>query len=131
NKEGAFYNRQVVEFTGLPMEQLIGDGWMETVHPDDREQYVATCFAAADGREAFSTEVRIRRADGEYRWILITGVPRIVHGTYRGHMGTGVDITDLKNTFEQHLATQKLESLGVLAAGVAHDFNNLLGAIVA
>ena len=61
NKEGAFYNRQVVEFTGLPMEQLIGDGWMETVHPDDREQYVATCFAAADGRWPLATSARRSR----------------------------------------------------------------------
>jgi signal transduction histidine kinase len=54
-----------------------------------------------------------------------------VGGTYSGHIGTSLDITDLKRTHEEAVANQKLESLGVLAGGVAHDFNNLLGSIMA
>ena len=50
---------------------------------------------------------------------------------YAGHIGTVVDITQLKRDHEQGVAAQKLESLGVLAGGVAHDFNNLLGSILA
>jgi signal transduction histidine kinase len=76
-------------------------------------------------------ECRLRRADGQYRWVLNTGIPRFVDHVYVGHIGTVVDTTDLKLSHEQMLATQKLESLGALAAGIAHDFNNMLGAIFA
>jgi PAS domain S-box-containing protein len=131
DKQAIYYNARALAFTGHPSEDLLGDGYMQLVHPEDREQYLEIYFTAADARAPFSTEVRYRRVDGEYRWILVSGVPRIVDGEFLGHIGTGVDVTDLKRSFEQRLASQKLESLGVLAAGVAHDFNNLLGGIVA
>ena len=76
-------------------------------------------------------EFRQRRADGEFRWVLSTAVPRFAGAEYAGHIGTVVDITQLKRDQEQGVAAQKLESLGVLAGGVAHDFNNLLGSILA
>src|SRR5262249_50714076 len=130
-KRATFYNVQALAFAGLPLANLIGEGYTQLIHPEDRERYLEMIFAAADARTPFSTEARLRRADGEYRWILVSGVPRIVDGAFLGHIGTGVDVTDLKRSYEQHLASQHLESLGVLAAGIAHDFNNLLGAIVA
>ena len=73
----------------------------------------------------------MRRATGKYRWMLHTGVPRSIGGMYSGYIGTSLDITDLKRAHERMMQNQKLESLGVLAAGVAHDFNNLLGSIMA
>jgi signal transduction histidine kinase len=73
----------------------------------------------------------LRRADGKYRWMLNTGVPRFVNGVYVGHIGTISDMTDLKRKQEQRVATQKLESLGVFAAGIAHHFNNMLGSVFA
>lgn len=75
-------------------------------------------------------EYRFRRADGEYRWVLEKGVPRFAPGgAFAGYIGSCVDVTDLKQSHERMLAAQKLESLGVMAAGVAHDFGNLLGTI--
>ena len=77
-------------------------------------------------------ECRLRRADGEYRWVLTTGAPRFESsGAFAGYVGSCTDITELKRTQEEALARQKLESLGVLAGGIAHDFNNLLGSILA
>jgi PAS domain S-box-containing protein len=130
DRQGTYYNVQALTFAGLTAAQLEGEGCHQLIHPDDLEPYLAATAAAAGERAPFSTEVRLRRADGEYRWMLVSGVPRMVNGEFHGHIHTGVDVTDLKRSYEQRLASQNLESLGVLAAGVAHDFNNLLGAII-
>ena len=87
-------------------------------------------FAAADRRDFRWSSVR--RADGEYRWVLFCGVPRLAPGgVFAGYIGSAIDVHDLKRTQEEALARNKLESLGVLSAGIAHDFNNLLGSILA
>jgi signal transduction histidine kinase/CheY-like chemotaxis protein len=113
------------------MDELLGSGWVEAVHPDDLARLESTLASAVSGQHSFQTELRLRRHDGEYRWMLDTGVPRLVGGVYAGHTGIVVDLTDLKRNQEQLLAAQKLESLGVLSSGIAHDFNNMLGAILA
>jgi len=127
-----FFNKGWLDFTGRTMEQELGDGWIAGVHTEDREPCVAAFSLAFAKRENLHLEYRLRRADGEYRWILDHGVARFApDGAFAGYIGSCIDITELKRNYERHLATQKLESLGVLAAGIAHDFNNLLGAIVA
>jgi PAS domain S-box-containing protein len=127
----SFYNKHVLTFAGRSMEQLIGNGWTELVHPDDLAGVCSVYHAAVAARRPFRVECRMRRADGEYRWVLNAGTPRVVNGVYVGHIGTVIDTTDQKRSHEQALAAEKVESLGVLAAGIAHDFNNMLGAIFA
>jgi signal transduction histidine kinase len=85
----------------------------------------------ADGRE-YRAEYRVRRADGAYRWMFDTATPRILpDGSFAGYIGIVLDISDWKQHQQEFLATQKLESLGVLVSGVAHNFNNIMGAIIA
>jgi len=126
----SFYNRSALTFTGRTMEQLISMSWAEFVHPDDLEGACASYLAALAERRAFRIECRLRRADGQYRWSLCTGVPRFINGAYAGYIGTTIDTTELKRSHERTMAAEKLESLGVLAAGIAHDFNNLLGNVL-
>ena len=77
-------------------------------------------------------EYRLRRSDGDYRWVLDRGTPRFSpDGRFAGYVGSCIDMTDFKQNQDRMLASQKLESLGVMAAGVAHDFGNLLGTIIA
>ncbi len=131
NKNVSFLNSTALEFAGRRLEDLAGNNWTDLLHPDDRELVFSSYAEAVAGRGTFRTECRFRRADGQFRWLLNTGIPRFVNGVYIGHIGTVSDTTDLKRNHEQMLAAQKLESLGVLAAGIAHDFNNMLGVIFA
>ena len=127
-----FFNKLWLEFTGRTMEQAVATGWLEGVHPDDWSLLAATCTASYDARRNIQMEYRMRRADGEYRWVLNNAVPRIApDGVFAGYIGSCIDITEVKRTQEEALASQKLESVGRLANGIAHDFNNLLGGILA
>jgi PAS domain S-box-containing protein len=128
---GSFFNQRALRFAGRTIEELIGNRWTELVHPDDRDGFRSAYHSAVVARRPFRMECRMLRADGVYRWVLNTGIPRFVERVYVGHIGTVVDTTELRLSQERKLATQKLESLGALAAGIAHDFNNMLGAIFA
>jgi PAS domain S-box-containing protein len=121
-----FCNKRALTFTGN-----LTAGWSEVIHPEDINRVYVRYHAAAKVRRGFRIDCRMRRTNGEYRWILNTGIPHLVNGVYSGHIGTSIDITDLKQAHDRAAAAQKLESLGALAAGMAHDFNNLIGSIFA
>jgi PAS domain S-box-containing protein len=129
-KRLTFVNEQMTRFTGLPAEQVLGHGWAQVIHPDDLEAARAVYNQAVESRTSYQLEYRVRRADGEYRHMLGTASPRYVGREYVGHVGSVIDITDLKRRHDDDIARQKWESLGTLAAGIAHDFNNLLGGIL-
>jgi two-component system, cell cycle sensor histidine kinase and response regulator CckA len=132
NKLGTFFNQEWLQFTGSSIEQALGRGWLLKVHPDDGERFYSGFSSAFDARSPFQTEYRMRRADGEYRWVLATANPRFeASGAFAGYVGCCVDIHGVKKAQEEMLTHQKMESLGQLAKGVAHDFNNLLGSVLA
>ncbi|HTS63745.1 MAG TPA: ATP-binding protein [Candidatus Acidoferrales bacterium] len=127
-----FFNKTWLDFTGRSLEQELGYGWLENVHPADRERARASYSSSLAARGACRMEYRLRRADGQYRYIMCTGVPRLEpDGAFGGYIASCLDLTDMKLAQEEAAERQNLESLGVLAGGIAHDFNNLLGGTLA
>ncbi|MBW4418167.1 MAG: PAS domain S-box protein [Myxacorys californica WJT36-NPBG1] len=96
-KARIYFNRVWMELTGRSLEQELGDGWVMSVHADDRVDCFETYTTAFDARQSFRMEYRLRRSDGEYRWILDEGTPRFApDGEFLGYIGSCVDITDRK-----------------------------------
>lgn len=108
-----YFNRVWLEFTGRTLEQEIGNGWTEGVHPDDMHRCLEIYAGAFDRREAFSIEYRLRRHDGEYRWILDDGCPRYdSKGEFSGYIGHCLDITERRQAEEElRLHRDNLEEL--------------------
>ncbi len=91
------FNRSWLMFTGRTIEQELGDGWADGVHPDDLQRCLAIYADAFDKRQPFDMDYRLRRYDGEYRWITDSGSPRLSpDGTFAGYIGCCVDIHDRK-----------------------------------
>jgi PAS domain S-box-containing protein len=102
-----YVNRPWREFTGRPLEAAHGHGWTESVHPDDLDECWNTFSQAVDRMAPFTMQYRLRRHDGEYRWVLNTGLPRFnANHSIAGYIGSCIDITDRK------LAEEALGSIG-------------------
>ncbi len=92
-----FFNESWLTFTGRTQEQEYGDGWTAGVHPDDQAYCLSTYQTAFHLRQEFQMEYRLRRADGEHRWLLDTGKPRLTPtGDFAGYIGSCIDITERK-----------------------------------
>jgi PAS domain S-box-containing protein len=108
DKGGTYFNRPWLEFTGRTLQQELGDGWTEGVHPDDRARCLGECAAHFDARTPFEMVFRLRRHDGEYRWVLDRGVPRIApNGEFAGYIGACTDITARRQAEDGLLASQR------------------------
>jgi PAS domain S-box-containing protein len=97
DKHRSYFNRPWLTFTGRTQDQEYGDGWAGRVHAADREACLNVYSEAFDRREPFTMEYRLRRHDGEYRWVLENGVPRFgPDGQFAGYIGSCIDIADRK-----------------------------------
>ncbi len=101
-----FFNKSWLDFTGRSMEQEVGNGWASGVHPDDLDRCLNIYTASFDARRRFQMEYRLRRADGEYRWILDNGIPLDREGEFAGYIGSCVDVTGQK-AVEERLRTSE------------------------
>ena len=111
-----FVNQRWREFTGLPLEDALGWNWETVVHPDDRNRFVAEWRAALKNRQPMESEIRVRRKDGEYRWLFVRNVPlRDELGNIVKWYGTGIDIEDRKRA--EALLTGEKRILEMVAKG--------------
>jgi PAS domain S-box-containing protein len=110
-----FFNKRWLDFTGRTLEQEMGNGWSEGVHPDDFERCLNVYVSSFDARKDFTMEYRLRRRDGVYRWILDTGVPQEdVDGTFLGYVGSCVDISDRRQAEEKFRSALEFLPVAIL-----------------
>ncbi|MCK9220622.1 MAG: PAS domain S-box protein [Bacteroidales bacterium] len=131
-----YFNKPWLNFTGRTMEQEIGDGWTQGIHPDDNASYFQTYISAFNKKEAFDMECRLRNANGEYRWIRDLGTPNYDSiGNFLGYIGHCFDITEQKNN-EEHLkrAKEKAEESDRLKsaflANMSHEIRTPMNGIL-
>lgn len=92
-----YFNQPWLDFTGRSLEQELGNGWSEAVHAEDLDRCLKTYVESFDARESFEMEYRLRRHDGEYRWVVDLGVPRFnPDGSFAGYIGSCIDVTERK-----------------------------------
>jgi PAS domain S-box-containing protein len=133
-----YFNKPWLEFTGRSMEQEVGTGWVEGVHPDDVQGCFDGFLPAFHARKSFRMQYRLRRADGEYRWVIESGIPRYAGGEFAGYIGSNIDITDLKRAEEERERLRQLQSelahmnrvttMGELAGSIAHEIKQPISA---
>jgi PAS domain S-box-containing protein len=119
-----YFNAPWLAFTGRTLEQELGNGWAEGVYPADKQRCLDIYTSSFDARKPFSMDYRLRRFDGQYRWVLDSGIPFYTpDGTFTGYIGSCIDITE-RRSLEQQLqySEQKLRSLVE---------SNILGVVVA
>jgi PAS domain S-box-containing protein len=125
-----YFNKPWSDFTGRAMEAELGNGWAEGVHPQDLQRCIQTYVQSFDRREEFRMEYRLRRHDGEYRWIFDIGVPRFDQDhSFVGYIGICVDVTERRRAEEARIRSAAIvESsddaiVGTDTSGTVTDWN--------
>ncbi len=159
DKQCVWFNRPWLNFTGRDIQQELGDGWLEGVHPEDSDRCLQTYISHFEARKEFRMEYRLRRYDRTYRWIDDTGIPRYARdGSFLGYIGSCTDIHEHRETqselrrrlLEVDQLTRRADAAeiqnikrtaelahmnrfnvaGELTATIAHELNQPLAAIL-
>ena len=134
-----FINERLLDFVGLPSDQILRWNWESAVHADDGAKLVADWRAALNSGQPMETEVRLRRADGQHFWFYVRAVPlRDEWGKVVKWYGSGIEIEDRKRTEEERERLRQLQSelahiqrvttMGELAASIAHEIKQPISA---
>jgi two-component system, chemotaxis family, CheB/CheR fusion protein len=113
SKGCVWFNEPWLAFTGRTMEQELGNGWTEGVHPDDFERCLKIYTESFDQMRPFSMEYRLRRHDGSYRLLIDEGRPRFSpDGSFVGYIGACLDITDKTCPLQQESCLMRQVRVG-------------------
>jgi PAS domain S-box-containing protein len=136
DKRFTYFNKPWLDFTGRTLEQELGDGWAEGVHAEDLERCLKTYVESFDAHESFEMEYRLRRHDGEHRWVVDLGVPRFnADGSFAGYIGSCIDVTERKlaeealSTVSRRLIEAQEEERAWVARELHDDVNQRLALI--
>ena len=134
-KQVTYLNQTWLDYTGLPLDTTLGQRQIDVLHPDEAERCRDVYGKAFEQREPFQMEHRLRRHDGEYRWVVTAGVPRYNYGSFVGYIGTAVDITERKlaeealSTVSQKLIEAHEEESTRIARELHDDINQRLALV--
>jgi PAS domain S-box-containing protein len=125
DKRCTYLNKPWLDFTGRPLEAEIGDGWAEGVHPADLQQCLDAYVRAFDRRDSLRMEYRLRRHDGEYRWVLDNAAPLFdPGGSFAGYMGACLDVTEFRRAeAERNVANDRLRLAMESGKSVGFDWD--------
>jgi PAS domain S-box-containing protein len=136
--ESTHLSQRFREYWGVSFEEIANRGWVNLIHPDDREDTTKAFFRAIETGDSFSAIQRLRRADGEYRWHHSLGEPlRDPNGKIIQWYGLSMDIDERKRA-EDHLrdtrmklsTASKIATVAELSASIAHELNQPLMAVL-
>ena len=134
-KQVTYLNQIWLDYTGLPLDTTLGQRQIDVLHPDEAERCRDVYGKAFEQREPFQMEHRLRRHDGEYRWVVTAGVPRYNDGSFVGYIGTAVDITERKlaeealSTVSQKLIEAHEEESTRIARELHDDINQRMALV--